>query len=143
MLQNRLLVLCPEGSWGLVVGYGSVSVDQGQSPGPVKPINQCRDVQDVLDQIRLRPSMWVRQGSLRDLESILFGYSVALSVHRIEEPFVLSPGGSFAKWLSARRGWSMSCGWADAIERHADGDDPLTAFFRLLDECRSAYAFEP
>ncbi|MFD5483652.1 hypothetical protein [Streptomyces hawaiiensis] len=117
-----------------------MSVDQGQSP---RPIDQCRDLQDVLDQIRLRPSMWVRQGRLRDLQNILIGYATALSVHGVEEPFALSPGGPFAEWLCARRGWSMSCGWADAIERHADGEDPLTIFFHLLDEYRSASTSEP
>ncbi|WP_222127787.1 hypothetical protein [Streptomyces sp. SLBN-31] len=73
-----------------------MSVDQGQSP---RPIDQCRDVQDVLDQIRLRPSMWVRQGCLRDLQNILIGYAAALSVHGVDEPFTLSPGGPFAEWL--------------------------------------------
>ncbi|MET8647307.1 hypothetical protein [Streptomyces sp. NPDC004675] len=44
---------------------------------------------------------------------------------------------SAPEWLRTRRGWSMSCGWADAIERHADGEDLLAVFFRLLDEYRA------
>jgi hypothetical protein len=31
----------------------------------------------------------------------------------------------------------MSTGWASAIERHADGEEPLMVFFRLLDEYRA------
>ncbi|GHC38556.1 hypothetical protein GCM10010507_10170 [Streptomyces cinnamoneus] len=93
----------------------------------------------MLEQVRLRPSMWIPQGSLRDLQNILIGYATALSVHAVDEPFELSPGGPFAEWLRGRRGWSMSTGWAAAIERHADGEDPLAMFFLLLDEYRSRH----
>ncbi|GAA4533256.1 hypothetical protein [Amycolatopsis samaneae] len=103
----------------------------------VQPIEMCRDVYDVLEQIRLRPGMWIHQGSLGDLQNILIGYRTALSVHGADEQFALAPAGPFAEWLEARRGWSMSCGWADAITRNADGEEPLTLFFRLLDEYRS------
>ncbi|MDP9841866.1 hypothetical protein J2853_001077 [Streptosporangium lutulentum] len=56
----------------------------------------------MLDQVRLRPSMWIRQGSLQDLQNILIGYATALSVHGVDEPFELSPGGPFSEWLRAR-----------------------------------------
>ncbi|MFI9452965.1 hypothetical protein [Amycolatopsis sp. NPDC052450] len=98
-----------------------------------KPIDQCQDVQEILDQIRLRPGMWLRQRSLRDLESILFGYGVALDVHGFDETFAMGAVGPFAQWIEARFGWSMSAGWAVAIEAHADGEEPLKVFFRLLD----------
>ncbi|MFJ8913551.1 hypothetical protein [Amycolatopsis sp. NPDC102389] len=102
-----------------------------------KPIDQCQDVQEILDQIRLRPGMWLRQRSLRDLQSILFGYGVALDVHGLDEKFEMGPVGPFAQWIEARFGWPMALGWAVAIEKHADGEEPLEAFFRLLDEYRT------
>jgi hypothetical protein len=111
-----------------------VTVDQGRR---IKPVEQCRDVYDVLEQIRLRPSMWIGQGSLRELETMLLGYSVALRVHQVEEPFVFSTPGPFTEWLYERYDWSTSTGWAAAVERHADGQEPLTVFFQLLDEYRS------
>lgn len=109
----------------------------GSAEGAVKPVDQCRGLEDVLEQIRLRPSMWVSGGSLRELQTILLGYGVALSVHGVNERFDLGPGGPFAEWLLAGHGWSMSTGWASAIERHADGEEPLMVFFRLLDEYRA------
>lgn len=109
----------------------------GERPKPV-PIDQCRDVFDVLDQIRLRPGMWVRQGGLRDLEAMLHGYGVALLVHGVAESSAFSSNGPFTEWLADRRGWSMSCGWAAAIEQNAGDMDPLAVFFDLLDEFRSS-----
>ncbi|MFE6613791.1 hypothetical protein [Amycolatopsis sp. NPDC057786] len=103
-----------------------------------KPIDQCQNVQEILDQIRLRPGMWLRQRSLRDLESILFGYGVALDVHGLDEKFTMGAVGPFAQWIEARFGWSMSAGWAVAIEAHSDGEEPLKVFFRLLDEYRAS-----
>ncbi|WP_336159039.1 hypothetical protein [Amycolatopsis sp. VC5-11] len=102
-----------------------------------KPIAQCQDVHEVLDEIRLRPGMWLRQRSLQDLQSILFGYSVALDVHGCDEEFALGPAGPFAQWIEARYGWPMAAGWAVAIEGHADDEEPLNVFFRLLDEYRT------
>jgi hypothetical protein len=111
----------------------------GTAQGPVpKPIDQCRDVQDVLEQVRLRPSQWIRHAQLRELQTILFGYSLALTVHGMDERFDLGPVGPFAEWLQARRGWSMSMGWADAIAQHAGAEEPLTVFFRLFDDYRAS-----
>ncbi|MGW5700465.1 hypothetical protein [Amycolatopsis japonica] len=103
-----------------------------------KPIDQCQDVQEILDQIRLRPGMWLRQRSLRDLQSILFGYGVALDVHGLDEKFAMGAAGPFAQWIEARFGWPMAMGWAVAIEEHADGEEPLDVFFHLLDEYRAS-----
>ncbi|ANN21588.1 hypothetical protein SD37_06175 [Amycolatopsis orientalis] len=81
--------------------------------------------------------MWIRDGSLRALENILIGYSVALDVHGIDEKPVMWPDGPFAQWVQSRFGWSMSAGWAFAIQAHAEGEEPLEVFFRLLDEYRA------
>jgi hypothetical protein len=104
-----------------------------------KHVTACGNIYEVLDRnIRLRPGMWVHNGSLRELMTILIGYSVALDVHDAPEDFDLGPVGPFAQWLQSTRGWSMSLGWADAIERRAqDGETALDTFFRLLDECRA------
>jgi hypothetical protein len=101
------------------------------------PTKQCRDVNDLLDEIRLRPHAWLRQGSVRHLQSMMLGYHMALSVDQIDEPFAFSPVGPFAEWLRERNSWSMNCAWAAAIERHAGGEAPVDVFFRLLDEFRS------
>ncbi|NUP39189.1 MAG: hypothetical protein HOY76_19790 [Streptomyces sp.] len=48
-------------------------------PSPTaKHWQDCVDVYDFLDQIRLRPGMWLSGSSLRDLQTMLIGYQVAL-----------------------------------------------------------------
>ncbi|MFD7938988.1 hypothetical protein ACFV4T_31445 [Streptomyces sp. NPDC059755] len=54
----------------------------------------CTDVYDFLDQIRLRPGMWVPGGSLLYLQSLLTGYRAALGVYGIAESFAFWPEGA-------------------------------------------------
>lgn len=106
---------------------------------PVKktrPLNQCGDVYGLLEQIRLRPSLWLPDRSLRDLQNILIGYDAALTVNGLERSGFW-PSGPFSDRLHARYGWSTSTGWAGAIERNAGPEEPLQVFFRLLDEYRA------
>ncbi|MEV6071920.1 hypothetical protein AB0L82_35725 [Nocardia sp. NPDC052001] len=105
----------------------------------VKDLAECRDVYDLLVcNVRPRPGMWARGGSLQELEAILFGYSVALEVHSMPEEFAFGARGAFTQWLESTYGWGMSLGWAVAIEQHLqDGETPMDAFFRLLDEYRA------
>lgn len=112
--------------------------DRSRMDPAVKGPADCGDVFDLLDHnVRQRPGMWMRDGSLLELESILFGYSIALQVHSVPEEFELSPTGSFARWLRAKHGWGMTLGWASAIEQHLrDGETAVEAFFRLLDDYR-------
>ncbi|MFB7147846.1 MULTISPECIES: hypothetical protein [Streptomyces] len=67
------------------------------SPGlTAKHWQDCTDVYDFLDQVRLRPGMWLPDGSLRHLQAMLLGYQVAASVHSVNEPFNFW---EFSKWL--------------------------------------------
>ncbi|WP_327386465.1 MULTISPECIES: hypothetical protein [unclassified Streptomyces] len=116
-----------------------MSADVGNRP---KPFDEVRDVYDVLEHVRLRPGMFVRDGSLQELMLILSGYGTALRVHDVGEQFDLAPVGPFADWLRRSRGWSTSCGWATAIELNGQDEPPLSAFFRLLDEWRATTAAE-
>lgn len=117
-----------------------ISDPQGP-PSAVERWQEYVDVHDFLDQVRLRPNMWLTGGSLRQLESILIGYRVALGVHAIDEPFPFWPGEGFARWLLERHGMSGAIGWAAEIERRTpDGSTPVDEFFRLLDEYRSDMA---
>ncbi|MCG3040034.1 barstar family protein [Streptomyces sp. S1A] len=101
----------------------------------------CTDVYDFLDQIRLRPGMWLRGGSLRDLQTMLIGYQVALGVHSIDDPCDFWHGGAFNQWLGTRLGGTSPLGWAADIERNTpDGSTPVEEFFRLLDAYRSETA---
>lgn len=47
----------------------------------------CADAYDFLEQIRLRPGMWLPGGSLEHLQAMLLGYQVAVSVHSANENF--------------------------------------------------------
>ncbi|MEU6622024.1 barstar family protein [Streptomyces litmocidini] len=98
----------------------------------------CTDVYDFLDQIRLRPGAWLSGGSLRDLQSMLIGYQVALGVHSIDEPCNFWHGRAFSQWLGTRLGGTSPLGWAADIERNTpEGSTPVDEFFRLLDAYRS------
>ncbi|MEU1472394.1 hypothetical protein ABZ434_29745 [Streptomyces sp. NPDC005761] len=97
----------------------------------------CTDVYDFLDQIRLRPGMWIPGGSLLHLQSLLTGYRVALGVHGIEEPFAFWPQDDFNRWLQEQRGLAGSLTWAAEIELSTPvGSTPVEEFFRLLDDFR-------
>ncbi|MCF3106954.1 hypothetical protein IPZ58_36145 [Streptomyces roseoverticillatus] len=100
--------------------------------------NECTDVYDFLEQVRLRPGVWLPGGSLQRLESILTGYRIALGVHAIDEPFDFGPDGSFTQWLWQHLGYRSSLGWASEVERVTpDGSSPVEEFFRLLDQYRA------
>ncbi|MGW6784178.1 hypothetical protein [Streptomyces sp. NPDC054987] len=114
-----------------------------RNPRP-KSIAEWQDAFDFVEQVRLRPGMFVRNGSVQQLSTMLFGYSVALLVHGVDEEFVFDPAsGPFARWLSHEYGWSMATGWARAIEHYLPDELPLEAFFRLLDEFRASTASQP
>ncbi|WP_326607931.1 hypothetical protein OG930_41755 [Streptomyces sp. NBC_01799] len=72
---------------------------------------------------------------------MLFGYSVALQVHGVDEEFAFHPSdGPFASWLRRKYRLPMALGWASAIERHLPGEPALDTFFRLFDEFRQDMA---
>ncbi|MET7276569.1 hypothetical protein ABZS59_36275 [Streptomyces flaveolus] len=103
----------------------------------VKHWQDCTDVYDFLEQIRLRPGMWLPSGQLRDLQLILIGYRVALGVHSIDEPFAFWPEADFTRWLREKHGISSSLGWAAEIESRTTAETtPVDEFFRLLDGYR-------
>ncbi|GGU93553.1 hypothetical protein GCM10010260_30730 [Streptomyces filipinensis] len=109
-------------------------------PGPRKP-RELRDVDEFLDQVRLRPGMWVRRSSLQHLDSMLVGYAVASEIHGSDESFDFWNSGPFSQWLWKRMNmtYPSNLGWAVEIERAAEaaGTPPMEMFFSLLDEFRA------
>lgn len=103
----------------------------------VKHWQECADVYDFLEQIRLRPGMWLPNGSLQHLQSMLIGYRVALGVHSIDESFIFWPEEDFTRWLREQHDISGSLGWAAAIEHRTPAHStPIDEFFRLLAQYR-------
>lgn len=117
--------------------------EAGKATRRLRQLNELTDMYDFLDEVRLRPGMWVRGRSLLHLESMLIGYTAALGVHGINEDCNLHAGsqGPFAQWLWNRLGmaYPSSLGWAVEIERRAEqANVPATEmFFELLDEFRA------
>lgn len=99
--------------------------------------NRVANVFDWLDEVRRRPSMYVRaESAADDLEHLLWGYETALHVHGVDED---TPrfGRTFLAWVRLRRDWVMSMGWAHAVSREAKKrQTPLELFFELVDEYR-------
>ncbi|MER8262918.1 hypothetical protein ABT007_01845 [Streptomyces griseus] len=106
-----------------------------------RPLSELKDLHDYLDDVRLRPGMYVRGRSITHLASILYGYRVACEIHGIPSTTDFEPGGPFNEWLwpRLRLGYESSLGWAIEIERAAEaaGIAPLDMFFGLLDEFRA------
>jgi hypothetical protein len=98
---------------------------------------------EVIDEIRKRPGLYVggdenqRVMQLQNLEQLLFGYSLALRQHRIEEP-VADFIRQFGEYLRDTKGWSASCGPVAAIIEHARSDsEAWELFWTLIDEFRA------
>lgn len=72
-----------------------MSADLGDRPKP-KPFDELQNLYDVLEHVRQRPGMFVRNGSLDELGLLLSGYGLALRIHGVDERFDLDPVGPFA-----------------------------------------------
>ncbi|MFE7775747.1 hypothetical protein ACFU5O_17965 [Streptomyces sp. NPDC057445] len=109
-----------------------------------RPLHELCGVHDFLDDVRLRPGMYVRGRSVLHLQSILYGYSVACEIHGAPAAKDFDHFGPFSEWLWPRLGmqYASPLGWAVEIERAAEaaGGQPLDMFFDLLDEFRAAQA---
>lgn len=99
---------------------------------------------DLLDEIRKRPSMYVGYGDkseralqLRALETLMDGYSLALRNHNIQEQ-TSDFNRDFGAYLSATKGWSISCGPVVAILQAAKSDEGAwVLYWKLVDKFRS------
>ncbi|MFE9737157.1 hypothetical protein [Streptomyces sp. NPDC006477] len=109
-----------------------------------KQTDEFENVYDFLDQVRLRPGMWVPGGSLAHLSSMLLGYRIAMEVHDVEEDFPFwTPGGNttFETWLNKRNGCASALRWSTQIEHEAEttGTPAIELFFTLLDQFRAEH----
>ncbi|WP_369144021.1 hypothetical protein [Streptomyces sp. R44] len=107
-------------------------------------LSELRGIYDLLEEVRLRPGMWVRGSSLQHLDSMLTGYWIALEIHGVDEESDFANRGPFSDWLWKRLGmqYPSALGWAVEIEREAERRDMPTIelFFALLDEFMAAGA---
>jgi hypothetical protein len=96
------------------------------------------DIFQLLDRVRLRPSMYLRRKSLLEIETVCSGYSAGLNAHGIKE------AGSrfnqdFAEYLEKRFKWSLCQGWACAIRMHSKTSrQAFDRFFALLADFKRA-----
>ncbi|MFD8646075.1 hypothetical protein ACFV14_37885 [Streptomyces zaomyceticus] len=103
-----------------------------------RPLSELQGIHDLLEEVRLRPGMWIRRSSLQHLDSLLTGYRVALEIHGVDEEVVFAHTGPFSEWLWKRLGmqYSSALGWAVEIEREAERKNvpAIELFFAFLDE---------
>jgi hypothetical protein len=96
---------------------------------------EAQNVFHWLDSVRVRRSMYVQ--SIAELETMVHGYYAALGTHEISENGPQLTQGHFGVWLRETTGWSLSAGWAYAIEHNAESDvDVFDFFFSLVDQYR-------
>ncbi|ANM29357.1 hypothetical protein ABI59_06770 [Acidobacteria bacterium Mor1] len=92
---------------------------------------------DLLDRVRARPHMFVRQGRLEELEAMLWGFEYALLTRGIVNPLPSMMQSGFSQWLRLKYRWSLSAGWAYAIQAHAaPGQSSIDLFFELFAQYR-------
>ncbi|OKJ50323.1 hypothetical protein AMK27_35215 [Streptomyces sp. CB02009] len=107
----------------------------------LKPVSEWRDVYDFLDQVRLRPGMFVRGGSLLELQAMLYGYRVASEIYGPQAMTDFEHQGPFAEWLWPRLGHAFASplGWAVEITKAAEasGRAGIDLFFDLLSEFKA------
>ena len=98
---------------------------------------KIENIFDWLDLARSRRTMFAQ--SLPELQSMISGYYTAMRVHQIDESLPKLTQGHFGVWLREKTGWSLSMGWARAIENEIGPvvDDQFMQFFSFLDEYRS------
>ncbi|MFD9612887.1 hypothetical protein ACFWWS_26350 [Streptomyces sp. NPDC059083] len=112
-----------------------------------RPLGELQSAYDLLEEVRLRPGMWVRRSSLQHLDSMLTGYRIALAIHGVDEETDFVNGGPFSEWLWKRLGMSYpsALGWAVEIEREAERMDmpAIELFFALLDEFLAEHGSPP
>lgn len=98
---------------------------------------ETQNIFEWLENVRDRRSMYAR--SLADLENIIYGYYTALSVHRVCETVPRMTQGHFGVWLREKTGWSLSAGWAHAIEKNTNfnTEAAFQKFFAFVDEYRT------
>ncbi|WP_079070528.1 hypothetical protein [Streptomyces sp. IMTB 1903] len=83
--------------------------------------------------------MYLRQPTpLQDLQSILYGYSVATEINGAPSMKIFNHLGPFSEWLWPRLGmqYPSALSWAAEIERAAQaaGASAVDMFFDLLDQ---------
>ncbi|MFD5365498.1 hypothetical protein [Streptomyces sp. NPDC127103] len=107
----------------------------------VKPVGECRDVYEFLDQVRMRPGMFVRGGSLLELQAMLHGYRVASEIHSPQAVLDFEHAGPFTEWLWPRLGYAHASpmGWAIEVMKAAEasGRAGIDLFFDLLSEYKA------
>ena len=87
------------------------------------------DLYTLLQHVRQRPSMFLRDLSLEELETTCYGYSEALTTHGIVE-FGIRFNERFRDFLSERYNWDICLGWAWAIcERSTSDEEVRTPLF--------------
>lgn len=93
-------------------------------------------VYDFLDRVRPRRSMYLKNGSLEELEDRIGGYYSALANHQIFEECPQLTQSHFLSWLRLEK-MSLPTGWAASVKQFCpDGKEPFDFFFELADEYR-------
>jgi hypothetical protein len=93
-----------------------------------------RNLFDLLESVRQRPSMHLRRKSLLEVQTLCDGYAAALQIHCIEEAGTRF-NRDFADYLGKRFKWSTCQGWARALGDHSrNSKEAFDSFFVLLAE---------
>ena len=91
----------------------------------------------VLELVRRRPGMYLGPPGVQSLRNFISGLETSRFVQGASPSFLQRDKPDFGAWIAQREKvrYSPSCGWAEAIQAHADTpEQELKAFFSHLDE---------
>lgn len=96
-----------------------------------------QNIYDLLEKIKQRPFMFLKEKTLWEIHNYVWGYELCLRVHNIDEKYEYKKfiTNEFAEWLNRKTKWSIVQGWPGAInENTRNQEEAFDTFFKLIDE---------
>lgn len=78
--------------------------------------------------------MYFIDDNIRDLQTLLAGYNIAINLHNIEDD-LMDFNLKFSDYILEKYSWCHNCGWADAIiENNKQNKSNFDIFLKIFDE---------
>ena len=92
-----------------------------------------------LEEVRKRPGMFVTDGNnLADLETLIWGYHMALKQHGIIEKGPKFETRDFIQWLHVQTGTGGALGWSNILnEKYPNPELAFQKFWEYIEEYKN------
>ncbi|MBA3682964.1 MAG: hypothetical protein H0W73_17635 [Bacteroidetes bacterium] len=103
---------------------------------------QIRNIYDVIEHIKVRPALYIRENKISNLQCYLDGYQAALIHNAINHESIFPQFWYFHEWTMQKYNWSSSvAGWTNILlkENNNNEEKALQVFFELCDEFKTLH----